>query len=281
MRGTSSPSARSRRSVAIAYSRKCSGRAVALRQHEARVVDDERVRHDEVRPAVHGRPVRQVVAVALGVVDEAALLDHELARVDAHLARVPAERPAAGGLLDRRDGPADGLALLVAGHLEAVRPAVAVRGALVAAGRELAGDGRVALQGGRDAEEGDGDAGGVEDAEQAPDAGPRPVLVDGLDGEVADAVELERDLVQDVVLAVAHREGLLGALLVVDDDLHRDLRVALPADARRVLAVAHELARAALDAGQVVVAEELLVHRAASTAAQAAMISAESATSAR
>ena len=68
-------------------------------------------------------------------------------------------------------------------------------------------------------EEGHRDGRLVEDAEEPPDAGAAAVLVHRLDGEVALPLQCERQLVEDVVGVVAHREGLLGALLVVDDDL--------------------------------------------------------------
>ena len=48
--------------------------AEALRKQIATVVDHERVRHDQVRPALDERPVGQVVVIAVGVIDEAALL---------------------------------------------------------------------------------------------------------------------------------------------------------------------------------------------------------------
>jgi hypothetical protein len=66
-------------------------------------------------------------------------------------------------------------------------------------------------------------------------------------------------VVEDVVDAVTHRERLLRALLVVDHDLDRDLRVpAVPADLRRVLAVAHDFPRRPGHLG-VGAAEELVV----------------------
>ena len=80
------------RGRALAYSKKSLRAAVSRAEDVARVVDDERVGHDEMRPCRELRPVRKVVVVAIGVVDEAALFDDELARVDAHLAAVPAQR---------------------------------------------------------------------------------------------------------------------------------------------------------------------------------------------
>ena len=246
------------------------GAREAVARHVARVVDDEAVGHDQVGPSEHARPVRQIVVVAVGVVQEPALLDDELAGVHAHLAAVPADRARAGRPLDREHGAADRLALLVAVHLEVVRPAVAVPGGLVAAAGELGRDLGVALERDGRGEVRDRDPGRVEDAEEPPDARARAVLVVRLDREVALALHHVRELVVAVVRAIAHRERLLGALLDVHDDLDGDPRVILPAHPRRMLAVADELAQRPVD-GHVLAHEELGVelsrHRSASLAA--------------
>ena len=59
---------------------------------EAHVVRVQRVRHDELRLAMAGVVPGQVVVVVVGVVDEAAVLDHQAPRVRAGAAGVPAER---------------------------------------------------------------------------------------------------------------------------------------------------------------------------------------------
>src|SRR5207247_2730212 len=83
------------------------------------VVVGERVGDDEVRAALHRRPVGELVVVRVGVVEEAALLDEQLARVDARsVATVPAERPLADRLGERRDGFGDVLTLGRARQLE-------------------------------------------------------------------------------------------------------------------------------------------------------------------
>jgi hypothetical protein len=69
----------------------------ALGRCEAHVVGVQRVGNDEVRmrAAVRGRdvgPERQIVAVVVGVVQKAAMLDDETARVRAVATGVPAER---------------------------------------------------------------------------------------------------------------------------------------------------------------------------------------------
>src|SRR5471032_2340825 len=63
---------------------------------ESRVVVDQRVGDHEMLLVADHRPVGQIVVVGIGVVDEPALLDHQLTRVHAgSIATVPAERPLA------------------------------------------------------------------------------------------------------------------------------------------------------------------------------------------
>ena len=74
----------------------------------------------------------------------------------------------------------------------------------------------------------------------------RAVLVVRLDREVALPSTTSRELVVAVVLAVAHGEGLLGALLELTTICTATAPV-LPAHLRRVLAVTDELARRPVD----------------------------------
>jgi hypothetical protein len=69
----------------------------------------------------------QVVIVGVAVVQKAAFLDHELARVHARpIAAIPTHRPRAGGALERFDGEANVLALLVFAEAKYLLPAIAV-----------------------------------------------------------------------------------------------------------------------------------------------------------
>src|SRR5262249_61128094 len=105
----------------------------SLGEDVAAVVVDERVGHDEMPPSLHVDEIGQVVVVGVGVVDEAALLDDELARVDAGaVAAVPAERPLAARPLDRLDRPLDVLPVRVAVEEPVLLPAPAVAARLVA-----------------------------------------------------------------------------------------------------------------------------------------------------
>src|ERR1044071_5916721 len=74
---------------------------------------------------------RQVVAVVVGVVDEAAVLRHELARIRAGAAGVPAERALAGELAVNLDRALHVLALERFRHVLVIDPAPAVARDLV------------------------------------------------------------------------------------------------------------------------------------------------------
>src|SRR3546814_2220619 len=70
----------------------------ALRRGKAHVVGIKGVGHDEVRAVRSRDPVRQVVGVGVGGVDEAAFLRHQVEGVDRIAPGIPAERPLAGGV---------------------------------------------------------------------------------------------------------------------------------------------------------------------------------------
>ena len=98
--------------------------------------------------------VGQVIVVAVRVVDETALLDQQLPRVDAGaVPAVPAQRALAAGLLDGLDSPPDMVALLLAAEQPVLDPAPAVRAGLVTALPQPRGHLRVALERDRGGEE--------------------------------------------------------------------------------------------------------------------------------
>jgi hypothetical protein len=138
MRGVPAPSAYSTSKLSRRYSKNCVAVLKPGRDGEAHVVRVERVRHHQVRRAraVRARdlgPERQLVAVVVAVVLEAAVLDHEPARVRAV---APVYQPAAPRrqLAVDRDRAREVLALLGLGHVLVVDPAPAVRGDLVPVG---------------------------------------------------------------------------------------------------------------------------------------------------
>src|SRR6266849_1451586 len=93
-----------------------------------------RVRHDEEGPGGAVGVVRNVVGGAIGVVEEAALLDEQLTRVLARIrARVPAERTLAEHALVGLDRALQLLALLVARKPPELRPAPPVPEQIVTA----------------------------------------------------------------------------------------------------------------------------------------------------
>ena len=160
----------------------------ALRSCEAHVVGVERVRDDEMGLAsascLDERPVRQVIRVAVRVIDEAAVLDDECARARAVAAGIPAGRRRAGQPGNRLDRLRDVLAFDVLGDILVADPAKPVACDLVTGLHACVDDGRIARQRHRDAEDRQRQAALVEQAQHAPDAGTRPVLVQRLHRQV-------------------------------------------------------------------------------------------------
>ena len=210
------------------------------------VVVGQRVGHDEVRPTLHRLPVRELVVVRVGIVEEAAFFDEQLPGVDARsVAAVPAERPLADGVLERRDRPGDVLALLLAGELVVLDPAPAVAAHVEPGAADGVRRGRVALDGQRAAEDGQGQAALLEQAHQPPEADAAAVLEHRLGREVT----AFRQLIQPVrfreaalreALAVLHRR--LRALLVVHDEIDGEAGAVGPFGIGRVRSIPDEIA---------------------------------------
>ena len=95
---------------------------------ELGVVVGQAIGQHQMRAAIHLHVVGQLVVVGVGVVQEAAFLGHQHARVDAGtVAAIPAQRTRADRGLDRGDGAADALALFGLGQRLVALPAPAVR----------------------------------------------------------------------------------------------------------------------------------------------------------
>ncbi|MNN27558.1 hypothetical protein D3C81_1410970 [compost metagenome] len=221
----------------------------ALRRGKAHVVRVQRVRHHQVwlflaAGDFHFGPEGQVVAVVVGVVQEAAVLDDKPARVGAVAAGVPAQRQLAGQLLDDLHADAHVLALGGFVHVLVVDPAPAMAGDLVAQFDEGAGQFRMALQRHRYAEDGQRQAALLELAQDAPDAGARAVFIDALHAHVAVGVGRGADDLGEELLGggVAVQHAVLAAFFVVEHELQRNARAARPAGVRRLGAVTDEIA---------------------------------------
>jgi hypothetical protein len=161
-------------------------RGVAGKQAEPAFVVGEGVGHDEGAPALDLDMVGKVVVVGVAVVEEAALLDEEPARVHARaVAAVPALAAHAGGPADRFARHADVVGLLAreAPHL---LPAPAVAAGLVVRFAQPGGELGVALERDGAGVEGEGQAALGQQPLEPPDAGAAAVLDHALDGEVAD-----------------------------------------------------------------------------------------------
>ena len=224
-------------------------RAREARVHEeARVVVGLGVRdHEDRRRAVAGLVVGQVVGAALGVVEEAAELVQDAARVLARpAARVPADRPAAEHALERLDRAPDRARSSSRVNVQASvqRQPWPSR----SWSRSRIHSATAGFSSSATAAAGDGHrhVGGVEDAREPPHAGAAAELVVRLGAGIA----LRRlhagvgVLAPAVVAVVAPGHGVLRARLVDEHEVDHDPGAAGPRDARRVAAVADEVARA-------------------------------------
>ncbi len=229
-------------------------RIEAAGRGKAHVVGVERVRHHQVRRAAHhairaGRvdllPERQVVAVMVGVVGKAAMLDHEAARVGRVAPRVPALRRRPRQVTENRHGFAQVRAL--GGFVDVLvrDPAQPVAGDLMAQLLERGHRLGMARQRLRHAEHGQRQLAVLEQAQQAPQAGARAVFVERLHahvarGEGAGADDLGQE---GFGRRIAMQHIVLGAFFVVEHELQRDARRARPLRMGRRAAVAGQVAR--------------------------------------
>ena len=225
------------------------GGVEALRPREAHVVGVERVGHDQLRHFRAARhfdvhPERQVVAVVVGVVQEAAIFGDQTTRVRTVAAGVPAERPLAGHAFDRFHAEAHVLRFLLRRHVLIVDPAIAVAGDLMAEFDECARHFRMPFDRHADAEHRQRQLALFELAQDAPHAGARAVFVDRLHAHVARRIGRRADdLRQELLRAgIAVQHAVFAAFFVVQDELHRDARAARPVGMQRVAAVADQIA---------------------------------------
>ncbi len=176
-------------------------------------------------------PVRELVRVGVLAVEESTFLGDEAHRVLAAPADEVAEWTRAGEPCVNLDHLADVLTLGLLRHPVVIDPAVAVAGDLPVAFDHGRNRVRISLERHGDAEDGDRDAVGRKESMESPEADPAPVLVHGLDREVAlaDPRLREAEFGQKAfggLVAVENRA--FRSLLVVDDELDGDPSVARP-----------------------------------------------------
>ena len=153
---------------------------------ELGVVVGQAVRQHQMRAAIHPHVVGQLVVVGVGVVQEAAFLGHQPARVDAGtVAAIPAQRTRADRGLDRGDGAADALALFGLGQRLVALPAPAVRAHVPAGVADGGADLRVAFQRQPATEDGGRHAVRLQQPRDAPEADAAAILEHGFGRQVA------------------------------------------------------------------------------------------------
>src|SRR6201993_2564429 len=122
------------------------GLTPAQTAREARVVAVERVRDDEMWPAVVVGPIGQLVVVGVAVIKEPAFLNDKAPCIGARRADVPADRPRSGQSPNGLDGEADMLSLGCFVDLVIGEPAPPVIDDVAALTRHRLGGLRVALE---------------------------------------------------------------------------------------------------------------------------------------
>ena len=194
-------------------------------------------------PAAHAQPVGQLVGEQVAIVEEAAFLADQPARVGSGPSGHPTERSFAGQLREAFDRQPDVLTLRLFGDRAIVDPAIAVADDLVPAAHAGLGQLGVQLQRAHDTQYAHGDSVLGEDVEQAPGAAPAAVFEHQLHQRHAAAVSGDADVVEH---ALRHRiavgERGLAAALDVEVEVDGDMRAAGPSRVRRELAVADEVA---------------------------------------
>ena len=213
---------------------------------ELHVVVVQRIGDDQLRLAVHLHVVRQVVVIGVALVEEAAMLGHQAPRVGADASGVPAHGPLAAEALDRLDAARDLGAFHRLGHRVVVDPAPGVGGDLMPRLGEGAGGGGVQLQRAADAIDRQPQIPLGEEAQHAPDAGPRAVVELAFHRAVALAQDgrAAGDLVQvELAAGIAVQHRVLAAFLVVQHEGEGDARAVRPARVGRGGAMAGEVAR--------------------------------------
>lgn len=221
-----------------------------LRRGKTHVIRVERVRHDQVRPSFAARhfdvgPKRQIVAIVIGVVKQAPILDREPTCVRAVAARVPAQRPHARYALDCLHAETHVLGLLLGRHVLIVNPSPAMTGDFVAEFDERAREFGVPLNCHADTEHGERQATLFEFPQDAPNPGARAIFVDRLHAHVAGWISSGAyDFGQELLgRGIAVQDAVLPAFFVIENKLHGHARTAWPVSLDRVPAVTDQVAR--------------------------------------
>src|SRR5579863_5814861 len=190
-------------------------------------------------------PERQFVAEIVAVIEIAALLDQQTARIGAGPAAEPADRRLACQRHDSLSRKPDVLSLLLLAHRRVVDPSPSVADdfvALLDKGADKIGIGPEAPD---NAEDADLDVKCLEDAQEAPAADARSIFERRLDhGAARPFIGGKADVRQYALRGfVAFKKRMLATRFDVQIEIDRDPRLARPSRMRRVPAISYEIAR--------------------------------------
>ena len=191
------------------------------------------------------RPIGQIVRVGIGIVEKAPVLDHQSTGVGAVAPGVPTRRRGAGQLGQDRDRFGHVRAFSVFVHLLITDPAQAMRRDLVTQIEVCRHRLGVPLQRARDPEYRQRQIALLEDTQHAPKSRARAVFEEALHAHVAHRKCGCADDLREEGFGrrISVENTILGAFLMIEDELQRDPRPVGPARMRRTAAVAAQVAR--------------------------------------
>src|SRR5690554_4951286 len=224
------------------------GSIEALGRGEAHIVAIQGVRHDQVvmlDPLAIGRtgPERQVITVVVAIVEKTALIQHQPPGVGTVATGIPALRPLPIQTLKDFDGSLHVLTLNLLGYLLVVNPAVAVTGNLVTQLLEGMCHLGVTLQRHGHTKDRQRQAPTLKLTQDAPHAGTRAILIDGLHAQVAVRIGGRADDLGEKLLGagIAVQHTVLAALFIVEHKLYGNFSPAWPVGMGRVTAVTDKI----------------------------------------
>src|SRR5262245_597391 len=197
-------------------------------------------------PAAHSLPERQLVAVVVAVVEEAAVLDDEAARIQTRsIAAVPALRRLSGRLRQRFDSALDVVTLLCLLEFVVLDPPPSVTANVKAGPPDRRRNRRVALKCQRASKRRQSEVALLKQAQDPPEADAAPVLKHAFASEIATINSLAaakglRVLHFGIAFAVLYRR--LGALLDIDDEVYGEARPIRPFGIRLIRTIPDEIA---------------------------------------
>ena len=189
-------------------------------------------------------PERQIIAVVVGIIGKAAMLDHQLSGMRRIAPGIPALRCAAGQFAEDLDSGTQMRALRVDIDVLVVNPEQTMAGDFMPELDKCLGQLGMSLQGHRHAKYGQWQLTLFELAQDAPDADTRPIFVDRFHREVTRRIGCSTNNFGKKLLRrwVAMQYRVFATFFIIENKLDSDLGLSRPVGMRDLTAVANQVA---------------------------------------